>query len=422
VSLPLIDNSLFSPAAVQFPHSGPRETIPYILSHHIPRGLPQSEITFPALQPPTNRDFHLAERLLAAYQKALDDQGKIMNCPNQDLWEMMQNEFHQEFFALLRSGDAKRLAETLTRAFYDPITHGLGPGTVLSEVARSREGGPSIAALTIDRLIALAEALGLLPYENPEQGRWGENIYLDPTEVAKRIQDYLGIEVCPPLACGYFGVPIGKSVLFMKSSEHLYTAWRLTNLCSEHGNSSVCEIGGGYGGVAYYAYRLGVRKYSIFDLPQINVLQGYYLGMTLPDAPLVLYGEPHTSQGTAQGIHVMPYWQLKREPNHSFAVALNQDSFPEIEPGAVKDYLGEIRRLVKGVFLSINQEAQAACQLDIFQNHVPTLVAQAGGFRRLGRFPYWMRRGYVEEMYVACGTVERVTGVLSRIVDRMRSS
>src|SRR5205823_6563383 len=129
----------FSPTAPQFPHSGPRGTIPCILSHHIPRGLPELEIVFPTIQPPTSHAYHLAERLLVAHQKALDDQGKIMNCPNQDLWEMIQNEFHQEFIAVLRSGDAKRLAECLGHAFYDPITHGLGPGTVLSEVARTPE-------------------------------------------------------------------------------------------------------------------------------------------------------------------------------------------------------------------------------------------------------------------------------------------
>lgn len=379
--------------------------------------MPENKIVFPEPEPPDARAFQLAERLLIAYQKAFEDQGKIMNCPNQDLWEMIQYEFHREFLAILRSGDAKRLAESLSRAFYDPITHGLGPGAVLSGVARTPEGSISIAGLTIDRLIALAEALGLLPYENPEQGRWGENIYLDPTEVAKKIQNYLGVDVCPPLVCGYFGVPVGNSVLFIKSSEHLYTGWRLNNLCNEHSDGGVCEIGGGYGGVAYYAYRLGVRKYSLFDLPQINVLQGYYLGMSLPDAPLVLYGEPHKPQG----IHVMPYWQLKREPSHGFAVALNQDSFPEIQPGAVKDYLDEIRRVVKGVFLSINQEAQAACQLDIYQNHVPSLVAQAGGFRRLGRFPYWMRSGYVEEMYVPVDVWTRASDVLSNVAERIGS-
>ena len=52
-----------------------------------------------------------------------------------------------------------------------------------------------------------------------------------------------------------------------------------------------------------------------------------------------------------------------------------------------------------GLFLSINQEAQARNTGDQVQSVVSDLVTRNGGFNRSYRFPHWMRAGYVEELY-----------------------
>jgi hypothetical protein len=46
------------------------------------------------------------------------------------------------------------------------------------------------AAHLKDRLLALAEALGCIPMESPEQGRWGQKFTLDPDEVVSRIEGF----------------------------------------------------------------------------------------------------------------------------------------------------------------------------------------------------------------------------------------
>jgi hypothetical protein len=114
-------------------------------------------------------------------------------------------------------------------------------------------------------------------------------------------------------------------------------------------------------------------------------------------AVVILCGEPE-SHGA---LCIYPYWMLKEQSPKSFGLAVNQDSLPEIAPGVVADYLNEIVRTAH-CFLSINQEGEgASCRPDILQNLVPRMVDRVPGLKRVGRFPFWMRAGYVEEIYQA---------------------
>ena len=58
---------------------------------------------------------------------------------------------------------------------------------------------------------------------------------------------------------------------------------RLREIASEMNLPSprICEIGGGMGGAAYYAARLGAAHYTLIDLPVMNALQGYFLPASL---------------------------------------------------------------------------------------------------------------------------------------------
>lgn len=373
---------------------GGRGNLPQIVHHAYPYGLLYSPVQFPEAEPVSDADVALAERLLRAYRRAVQDEERAIHRAKDDVWNVIENAYHPEFIGILREGDPRKLAEKLAVAFLDPISHGLGPGPMVRDVCRTEEGNAGIATLCLDRLISLAEAMGLLTVENPDQGKWGENVYEPPDEVAAKIEQALGIPICPPPACSYFGMPVNGKLLFAKSCEHIYSAWRLWEL-GGGAAGSICEIGGGYGGVAYYMVRMGLQRYTIFDLPRINVLQGYYLVKTLPETAVSLYGEPEA------GIRVLPYWESAKEPAGRFTAALNQDSFPEIAAVIVLDYLRDLRRSVAGPLLSINQESQAPSTCpEHLQNLVPDLVRQAGGYHRTGRFPYWLRKGYVEEVYV----------------------
>lgn len=79
---------------------------------------------------------------------------------------------------------------------------------------------------------------------------------------------------------------------------------------------------------------------------------------------------------------------------------LNEDSFPEINEKIVKSYLKQIKTNTKSYFLSINQESQNTMMIKNLDQHIVSqLILEEGGFDQIYRFLYWMREGYVEELY-----------------------
>ena len=54
-------------------------------------------------------------------------------------------------------------------------------------------------------------------------------------------------------------------------------------------NLTIAEIGAGYGGFASKVIKNTKSKYVIFDLPEVNALQYYYLSKNFPEKNIVDY-------------------------------------------------------------------------------------------------------------------------------------
>lgn len=383
------------------PVTGERAPLTFedLLCHVIAqRGYPDVSIEVPPEAPPTDEDVAIAARVLRAWERASETQRSV-RAPTNDVWQMVQHEFHGDFLATMESRDPAKVAAILVRFFRHDISYGMGGGQGVVDSVSNPDGSRRVATQAVDRVAALAVALGVLPYENPEQGRWGQNLYVDPAELADRIEAKLGIRLCPPSIGGYLGLRIRDGLIFPTACYHVYAAWRLSQMIAETRRRRICEIGGGYGGCARYSWLLGLRDYRIFDLPSINVLQGYYLIRSLPDAKIVLYGE----RESGDAVCVYPYWMLRKQPSRSFGVAVNQNSLPEIMQEMAQQYLHDIARTA-GFFLSINQESQGPSgPPGVFQNSVPEMAARVPGLRRISRHPFWLRHGYAEEVYRCVG-------------------
>jgi hypothetical protein len=328
-------------------------------------------------------DVAIAERLLTAYRAA--SSGEPARDP--DIWTSIA-ERQQDFARLLSAGDAGRLAYYLCNVSRHDASEGITQGAAayrrLSDVAPYRD---FIARMARDKLVTLAEAVGALPPENPEQGAYGVNIERDLGEVVDRVSETIGISISPPdIDGGLFKIDTGRGFFGERDANAIYTAWLLTGLSP----SSVCEIGGGSGRVAYWSHRLGLAPYSLIDLPRTNVVQGYYLLKTLPSVSL--YGEPAPGDVTVLPDHAIA------EPQPSFDIVLNQDSFPEIAREAVAGYLRWIGTHAER-FVSINHESAPAGAARARQLNVHELLADAEGFELEQRWPYWLRKGYVVEVY-----------------------
>lgn len=129
------------------------------------------------------------------------------------------------------------------------------------------------------------------------------------------------------------------------------------------------------------------------------MLQGYYLVKALPRAKIVLFGEPEAGDAVC----VYPYWLLQKQAPQSFGVALNQNSLPEIMSAMAEQYLRDVARTSE-LFLSINHESQGPSgPPGVFQNSVPEMAGRVPALRRIARYPFWLRDGYVEEVYRSVG-------------------
>jgi hypothetical protein len=349
----------------------------------------------------TGDDELIAERLLKSYHKAKEDEKRVANKPNSDLWDILQDAVHKDFIQLLEKNDPAALAQYLGEMSKLSITHGMTQGTEnYDQLISSEDFRRRSAAFYMDKLVALGEAIGCLPCENPESGRWGENLYVDIDELVARIEKVVGIDITPPkISGGLFGVDSKNGIYHFRDINSIYTAWRIRELVKDRHNPAICEIGAGTGRVAYYCYKMGIKNLTIIDLPYVSVISGYYLIKSLPEANIVLYGE--NSQGTTDSIRCYPYWCFVDIPDNSFELTLNQDSFPEIERNTVLEYLRQIRRNTKQYFLSINQECQAPqTGPHNLQLVVSELIGSLGNaYERVYRFPYWVREGHVEELF-----------------------
>jgi hypothetical protein len=241
--------------------------------------------------------------------------------------------------------------------------------------------------MAADKLLLLAEAVGAVPVENPEQGRRGKTVRIAPGQLVDAISSAIGIDLAPPgIDGGLFKVRTGVGDFWERDLNAIYTAWLLRNY------RSVCEIGGGSGRVAYWALRLGVRQYTIIDLPHANMLQGFYLMKAVGPDSVSLHGEGHQAP-----ISLVPS-SVHKSIGITADVILNQDAFPEIAADVVREYLEWVKDL-DAPLLSINHESRPPSDSGSPQIRVADLVTEVGGFERTERHLYWLRSGYILERF-----------------------
>ena len=350
--------------------------------------------------PPSDRDVRIAERLLKAYHRAAAEESARRSAASGDSWAWIKT-LQGEFFDALERKDPHYLAEYLGAMGRRDATIGIDQGNIEFEKLTNDPGKRDQMALHHkDKLLSLAEAVGAFPCENPEQGVWGKGLHTQTDVLVECIERTLGIDISPPaIDGGLLKISSSRALFCERDCSALYTAWSIRQILAKQSEVSVCEIGAGSGRVAYWSHRFGPTRYTIYDLPHINVVHGNYLLRSLPEDQVVLYGEPNASPASAPTT-ILPYFCMEKTPSRSFDLIFNQDSFPEIQSEIVTGYLNWIKRASRGLLYSLNHESRPlTIGGDSLQVNVPELIDKVGGFRRLSRSPYWLRRGYVAELY-----------------------
>jgi hypothetical protein len=150
-----------------------------------------------------------------------------------------------------------------------------------------------------------------------------------------------------------FGVCLEGTLLSARAEFQHSCAVRVAGLLTPQ-CSTVMEIGGGFGGMAYYLLRdCPAIKYFNFDLPESIALATYFLVKALPHKKILLFGERPLSESTIADadIVLMPLFEMKRLQNASIDVTFSSHAMTDIKPPELVSYLETIHRVTRNRFL-----------------------------------------------------------------------
>lgn len=148
-----------------------------------------------------------------------------------------------------------------------------------------------------------------------------------------------------------YGILIdGVLIRIAAEYQHFY-AQEIARLLGPSKTGTVMEIGGGFGGTAYYLIRdcPGV-KYIDFDLPETIALASYYLLKSFPKLRVTLYGE---APG-ASDIVLMPSCELPRMAESSADVSFISNVLRDMSIPAASEYIDHIIRITRSHILNID--------------------------------------------------------------------
>lgn len=307
-----------------------------------------------------------------------------------DMWTET-SKYHAEFSAALERRDVETVSHFLLNACNTPLAIGF-ENTILG----SNDHKQFLELNVVDKFLALAESLGCLSVQCPEQGKWGYRS-LDVDNLFAQIQARIPFDLTPPRAGGgSYGLRTkGGSIFTERNLQAISTALRVHRLLEGAQRKVVAEIGGGIGALTYYLAKAGMDATYLFDLPIVSILQGYFLMKSHGPEQVCLWGE----EAHQARVKLFPWWAFETIPEKLFTLVVNQDSMPEIDKDISLNYLSLIKRKATDYFLSINQEGRAPNIENRNQSVIYELVDAVGGFRRLSRERDWMREGYIAETY-----------------------
>ena len=238
------------------------------------------------------------------------------------------------------------------------------------------------ALLLADHVFRLGEALGVERVIRPS-GNPGESgpAAIDVETIIEKIEKRIGHKIVfhNPFD-DEFGIATRFGLISYRSLLAIYQAWRLVRL----GCRSVLEIGAGMGRTIVFARSFAVEDYAVIDVPMTLVGQACFIAATLGEDAVHLVADKGGATGRVRLLPPSRLGSLKQP----FDVVLNVNSLTELDVEQARIYvqfvLAGSRR-----FISINHEENAFTVADLF----------SGKACDADRFPYWMRKGYVEEVF-----------------------
>lgn len=167
-------------------------------------------------------------------------------------------------------------------------------------------------------------------------------------------------ELTIPCVGNPWGYLIDQVLIAPKALRYHALKTQIINMLSDIDRPIIAEIGGGYGGLAFYL--LNSEKplvYINFDLPETLIINTYYLKRTLPQKKILTY-EPGLMLDMQLLDEVdailMPNWVLPTLPSGSVDLFVNTFSLSEVPLQTLCEYIAQIERCCRGYFLHNNMD------------------------------------------------------------------
>lgn len=180
--------------------------------------------------------------------------------------------------------------------------------------------------------------------------------WIERTEGRFHLCDLAGPRIGNP-----FGVEIEETLVTTAAAYQHYCAWRLSSELGS-GRNLIAEIGGGFGGTAYYLLRDRTDStYLDFDVPESIALTSYYLLKAFPKLNFLLYGEKDltSEELSAADVLLMPLFEIEKVPVKSVDIVFSSHAIYDVSCKAMAGYLENIGRITQGCFLCIGNSQRA---------------------------------------------------------------
>ena len=250
----------------------------------------------------------------------------------------------------------------------------------------------------MEEVVALAKAVGVCGIDNPENNAFFGHYVSPPVnlehlslkEILDKIQEKLSFRIEFPTFTGNCSRDLQTEQYGVLTDRYIHYLWvldRVMELCPDR-NSSIIEVGAGFGVLGYYLDKAGYRDYTTVDLALVNACQTYFLAKNLPNRDIILSGDvpdPFDPQHKYE-IKLLHANDFCNVPSRRFDIMVNIDGLTEYGIEQASKY---VQSDCADMLLSINHEMNPFRVCDIEQSHR----------KRAYRYPFWLRDGYVEELY-----------------------
>ena len=146
----------------------------------------------------------------------------------------------------------------------------------------------------------------------------------------------------------------------------IYYAWQIDRVIRHYflnGVMNIVEIGAGFGGLAAKLKDLfPAAKIILFDLPEVNGVQTYYLKQRFPECHFKFFEDLKERDDAIFRDHnvdfiILPGWAVEKIPEKSIDLVINTRSMMEMTMSTIDYYFMQIHRITasNGVFACFNR-------------------------------------------------------------------